>query len=157
VVDGPYILYACWGLKVMIDYNIPESTEQVEMTVFECGEIEVDMESFSREGYEIDKFYLDAACTQEVEQNVEAFAGVSLVYAGWRKIIKEVTLNFNTGDAPVKVIFWEDGTISEEINPVMDGFKFIGWYREGNLSGYPVDLKYEDLIDGETLYAGWTY
>ena len=65
------------------------------------------------------------------------------VVAKFTKVINEYTVTFIVGDKETKQIVKEGESISKPIDPVKDGYNFIGWYKEDSL--YTFGEVYEDI------------
>jgi len=65
------------------------------------------------------------------------------VVAKFTKVINEYTVTFIVGDEKNKQIVKEGESITKPIDPVKDGYNFIGWYQDGAL--YTFGEVYEDI------------
>ena len=146
-------LYAVWVDAREIDLYVEDLDEPLTYYVLADGRVIGELPS-SLYKYGIDKWFLDEARTSVLTPSYKALEGVTSVYVSLIQNIKEVTLNPATGDASYTVSISRDSGASITL-PVWDGYELIGWYRQRDYSGEPVELDFKSVTDGETYYAKW--
>ena len=101
----------------------------------------------TKEGYTFTGWYIDEACTQ-------LYTGTTVtsdivLYAGWQINTYTVTFNSKGGsEVGKKTVDWN--TVVDTVNPVREGYNFIGWYL-------PNGEKYtnQPIKSDTTLEAQW--
>ena len=91
-----------------------------------------------KEGYQFIGWYLGSE-----EYTFNNVTSNITVVAKFTKVINEYTVTFIVGDEETKQIVKEGESISKPIDPVKDGYNFLGWYQDGAL--YTFGEVYEDI------------
>ena len=91
-----------------------------------------------KEGYQFIGWYLGSE-----EYTFNNVTSNITVVAKFTKVINEYTVTFLVGDKETKLTIKEGESISKPIDPVKDGYNFIGWYKDGAL--YTFGEVYEDI------------
>ena len=91
-----------------------------------------------KEGYQFIGWYLGSE-----EYTFNNVTSNITVVAKFTKVINEYTVTFIVGEEETKQIVKEGESITKPIDPVKDGYNFIGWYQEDSL--YTFGEVYEDI------------
>ncbi len=139
-------LYAKWSL---IEYTVTFDSNggnDIENQKIPFNKNVVKPNNPIRDGYKFNGWYLNG---EEYDFTKEVTSDITLV-ANWEKeIVKYIITYVNQGIKEEKVV--EENTILEKPNdPVRDGYKFSGWY----LNGEEYDFTKEVTSD-ITLVANW--
>lgn len=135
----------------LADCASPEGTAYVTVKYFVDGQEESE-ESILRgpnataptnlenEGYHLDGWYTDDACTKKYDFDNDAITDNISLYAKW--IINSYTVTFKDGENTIKTITQDYGTpITPPENPTKTGYTFDGWDTE-----VPATMPAKDLI-----------
>ena len=112
-----------------------------------------DPATYEREGYEIENWYTDAACTNAYDFTKPVMGDVTL-YAKWQ--VKQVSVTFDDGiagntDAVETVDYGQ--AVAAPADPAREGYDFAGWYTDADCTA-PYDFN--TPVTGDlTLYAKW--
>jgi len=91
-----------------------------------------------KEGYQFIGWYLGSE-----EYTFNNVTSNITVVAKFTKVISEYTVTFIVGDEKTILTIKEGEKVSKPIDPVKDGYNFIGWYQEDAL--YTFGEVYEDI------------
>ena len=81
--------------------------------------------------------------------------GDKILYAKWTANMYTVTFETNGGSAIGDILYTYGIGFDELPIPVRDGYTFIGWYINGDLTGETMVSIAADDTGDFTLYAGW--
>lgn len=139
--------------------NIEEKKEKFKVTYIdlETGNIEygtytegtiVEPIVFTKEGYKISGWYTDMDFTQKYDFSVGIKEKITL-FCKWIKIYN---INYHLDDIKTETFTIEEKTVAPE-KPTKDGYVFIDWYKDENLTKlYTFGDYLEEDID---LYPKW--
>ncbi len=161
-VTGNITLYAGWNkesvvvppvtgdsYKVVFDANEGENAPE-EQTV-ESGERAVlPTEEPTREGYEFTGWYLDEDMEEEYNFFDEVEKDLTL-YAGWKEETIKITI---VVDEEEDITEEKDIEDLEDYVPEKEGFEFVGWYIDPELT-IKFDFEQDEVNESMTLYAKW--
>jgi uncharacterized repeat protein (TIGR02543 family) len=124
---------------------------QLEDVLYRKG---ADLPRPQKAGYEFLGWYTDADFSGEP---LTAAASDGTLYARWAKLFN-VTYELNGGvnDPENKAIISEADLPFTLAEPTREGYDFLGWYENADLSGSPVTML-ADLTGDITLYAKWEH
>lgn len=115
----------------------------------------------SREGHQFDGWSTASSGGEWVTKDSHPFTGDATIYAQWSSVVTPtewtVTYDLNYDGSPpgTQVRVSSGGTLTvPTLDPVRDGFRFTGWYRESSCKtawSFDTDTVTKDF----TLYAGW--
>ncbi len=111
----------------------------------------------TRDGYTFEGWYKEAELVNLWNFATDAVTANTTLYAKWEEIpaVKfTVTFESNGGTMIDPVVIGEGLVIPEPATPVKDGFVFVGWFKEvelTNLWDFDVDIVTANI----TLYAKW--
>ena len=97
-------------------------------------------------------WYLDGDFFTEFTFNDKVTGNITL-YAKWEAIKPVITFETNGGSEIESQTIAFDSNVKEPNSPVMDGYKFIGWYKDKELTE-KFDFT-NPIIANTTLYAKW--
>ena len=163
-ISSDTIIYAKWieeeegKYKVTFDLNGKAGTVP-EVQVVEKGKTASRPENDpSAEGFLFTGWYTEKECVNEFDFSTVITQSITL-YAGWNEV-KYFTVTFNmngmTGvsDVPQEQKVEEGGVIVKpEKNPSIEGFKFVGWYKEEdciNVFDFAMKISADTVV-----YAKW--
>ena len=161
-------LYAGWKeeekekQKFTIIFNVPEGECDPSSVEVEEGE-SVTLPEATRGGYEFTGWYGDEGLTEYIGAAGDAYTpdGGKTLYAGWKEEKKEkqkFTILFNVpeGECDPRSVEVEEGDTVTLPEAMREGYEFIGWYGDENLTEYIGAAGDAYAPDGgKTLYAGW--
>ena len=103
------------------------------------------------EGYVFKGWFFDAQLTRmALVFNLEED---TTVYAKWARI-NTVTFNSNGGTAVESVKVESGNVVDAPQAPTKEGFKFVGWYKEAELTN-KFNFETTEINNDITLYAKW--
>lgn len=116
------------------------------------GDIITEPEHPTKKYYKFAGWYIDKELTNKFifdkmpEENVT-------IYAKWDKYKTTITFNSNKGSSVNSITNYAGDKVNIPTNPIKEGYKFDGWYKEKELKNkYVFDVMPEKDI---TLYAKW--
>ena len=152
-VDQDTVLYIKFNKQptVTFDFNLEgaESTKET-VNLFDYA----DAPSYDREGYQIEGWYTDEACTKPYDFSQPVTSDLTL-YAKWEIKTFTVTFDGNADDVAdtTAEVKWNEA-VSEPAEPAREGYDFAGWYTdEACTTQYDFDAP---VTSDLTLYAKWT-
>ncbi len=160
-ITGNITLYAHWSenvgtYTVTFDSN---GGSMVTAQAVEKGNLAVQPENPSREGYVFDGWYTAASDGEKFDFNT-AITGDIILYAHWNVVelgtgTYRITFDTNDGSADVYQVQRQDAgeTVDKPNDPARDLYRFTGWYMEpAAVTEYNFDTP---VVSDLTLYAGW--
>ena len=150
--------------KVIFDYN-NATTTGIQSKVVEYGKEYGTLPVPTRLGYTFEGWYLENTYTTRVDNNsiVATTAPTHYLYAKWVEVqstpvVRYVTiaLNANGGTVSVASVQREAGSVYGNLpSASRNGYTFLGWYSDINLSNRVVSTTTLVSNCNHTLYAGW--
>lgn len=144
------------GQRYMVTYELNyDGAEAREMSVTE-GRNATQWRA-SRDGYELEGWYTDSACTQPYDFTQGVTADCTL-YAKWtvKKGFVELTFDYDyVGRVNKTVSVKSNKTIPEKAIPLKDvrlGMNFVGWYKDKEKT-QAWDMETDVITNDTTLYA----
>lgn len=144
------------GQRYMVTYELNyDGAEAREMTVAE-GKKALQWRA-SRDGYELEGWYTDSACTQPYDFT-QGITGDCTLYANWTVKKGNVELKFDydyIGRINKTVSVKSNQTIPEKTIPLVDdriGMEFVGWFKDKEKT-QRWDMETDVVTDNTTLYA----
>ena len=125
----------------------------------------------TRDGYALDGWYSDAACTQKASDGAfpaTFVEGTTAFYAKWNANEAKIVFQSNGGSQVDAIEGHTGDSIANRLMPTTakDGYTFAGWYDNAECAGVPVTSLPETMpagiAEGEgqpgvtTYYAKWT-
>lgn len=110
-----------------------------------------------KSGYTFIGWYTDSSCTHAWNFEIDRVTGSMTLYAGWEEELQteyRVTFRPNNGDDEYIVEVSENSLIPPQTSPTMEGYTFIGWYKDESCTipwNFDTDKVNFDII----LYGGW--
>ena len=165
-VDSNIVLYGGWEIyvpPVPPDCNItfkPNNGESDTTIIVLTGEFIPRPIAPTKDGYSFIGWYIDEACTMAWNFEVNRVTGHTVLYGGWelKTVVEEIkhTITFKpgNGDADTVTEVIDRELIPRPLLPVRDGYSFIGWYTDADLTSgwnFDTDVATSDM----TLYGGW--
>jgi len=106
----------------------------------------------TKEGYTFGDWYIDEELTTTYLFTTMPAADITL-YAKWLINGYTITLNSNDGSVEKTIVGDYSSIITTPVDPIREGYTFVGWYRDLNLStSYSFTTMPAENI---TLYAKW--
>lgn len=99
-------------------------------------------------------YYTDSGFEEKLPDYSLVLEGAT-VYCKVGKVVKEIYLEPNNGEAAYKVRIALDPAKSELTLPTYDGNVIEGFYTDPDFEGEPVELDFESVTDGTTYYVKW--
>ena len=135
------------------------STAVASQTIDE-GEKATEPEDPTLEGFVFAGWYKDEACSegQEFDFAAETITADITLYAKWEEAAAQYVVTFDTGEgtAVESQTIDEGGKATEPAEPTLDGYLFMGWYKDEACSdGQEFDFAAETISSNVTLYAKW--
>ncbi|MCR5250839.1 MAG: InlB B-repeat-containing protein [Lachnospiraceae bacterium] len=157
-VNGDLTLYAGWEAEGPVNYTVSfvmngHGDQVGPQEVAAGGHATEPDPAPAAEGYAFGGWYREAACTIAYDFGTAVTGNITL-YAKWTKYLT-VSFDLNGHGTEIgeqKILSGE--TVSKPNDPVADGYKFGGWYREAACTN-PF-LFNSPLTDDVTIYAKWT-
>ncbi len=106
-----------------------------------------------REGYTLDGWYKDQEYTQKFDFDTNLVTSSMVLYAKWTPIKPVIMFNSNGGSEIDSQTIAYNGTVEQPNEPTMDGYSFVGWYNDKELTeefDFTTNIK-----SNITLYAKW--
>ena len=146
------------GQRYMVTYELNyDGAEAREISVIE-GRKAIQWRTY-RDGYELEGWYTDRACTQPYDFT-QVITGDCTLYANWTVKKGYVTLTYDydyIGRVNKTVSIKSNQTIPEKAIPLTDdriGMVFEGWYKD-QAKTQKWDMKTDVITDNTTLYANY--
>lgn len=163
IIGAVSVLTACNDSNTKANYNVTYDLNyeggEKRIQSYQSGITAIDWKA-SRDGYNIQGWYLDAECSEKFDFNTKIKSDMTL-YAGWKEKpgITTVTFDFGYSGAANKVIEIEKGsTINKKYIPAKDrfGMALTGWYHDEALT-MPWNFESDTVEDATTLHAKFEY
>jgi len=149
-------LHAKWILEgYTITYNLDGGINNENNKVDYMYGDEFELLSPSKIGYKFIGWYTDSEFTTEIKKINVTDTGDIILYAKWEKEIYIITYNLDGGinneKNPVSYTYGDEIVL---LDPVRDGYKFVGWYTDSDFVN-SIDVINKDDVNDITLYANW--
>ena len=154
-------LYAKWEAVTTITYLVSfESnggTEVSTLTNIMANESINEPLAPTKTGYEFIGWFKETSLSNPWNFTTDLIVENTILYAKWEEVLLEtytVIFETNGGNLISSIEEIESGsTISKPSDPIKNGFDFIGWFIDNNLSS---EFHFETAITSNiTLYAKW--
>ena len=146
-------LYAKWTNENVIEYEMHGGINNEENpTTYASGEEKI-LKDPTKNGSTFDGWYLDNEYTQKIEKISSSMNGNITLHAKWKKTTYTISFNSNGGSLvnPIEAKYNEEITKPE--NPEKEGYEFINWYTDENLTN---EYEFNKMpAQNITLYAKW--
>lgn len=142
-----------------VTYNLNYDGAATRVQSYQAGTTAIDWEAL-REGYYINGWYTDEACTKEYSFDTKIDSDLTL-YAGWREKpgMATVTFDFGYSGAVDKVVEIEKGSkINKKHIPKKErfGMKLSGWYADENFER-EWNFETDEVTENTVLHAKFDY
>lgn len=110
-----------------------------------------------KNGYTFIGWYTDVSCTSAWNFEIDRVTCSMTLYAGWKEMLQTeylVTFQPNNGDSNRIVVVPENSLIPPQTSPTMEGYTFIGWYRDEACT-VPWNFDTDKVNSNIILYGGW--
>jgi uncharacterized repeat protein (TIGR02543 family) len=111
----------------------------------------------TKDGYTFEGWFKEAGFVNAWNFATDTVTGNTTLYAKWEEIPAvtfTVTFESNGGNAIDPVVIGEGLVITAPATPVKDGFVFVGWFKEVELTNL-WDFDVDTVTANITLYAKW--
>ena len=154
IVTDDITLYAKWEKKPTITFDYGYDSK-VETTKIDYGSTVDEPTPDIRDHYRFDGWYEDLDSDEEFDFTQPIYSD-TVLYAKWTRvvIVEFVTFDGDTQISPNPMEITYGTTLRElDIDPVRDGYEFVGWYVDSSLeNGFDIDTP---IKNDYTLYAKW--
>lgn len=154
IVTDDITLYAKWEKKPTITFDYGYDSK-VETTKIDYGSTVDEPTPDIRDHYRFDGWYEDLDSDEEFDFTQPIYSD-TVLYAKWTRvvIVEFVTFDGDTQISPNPMEITYGTTLRElDIDPVRDGYEFVGWYVDSLLeNGFDIDTP---IKNDYTLYAKW--
>lgn len=146
-------------VQYVVTFDAGAGTAVASQTIDE-GEKATEPEDPTLEGFVFAGWYKDEACSegQEFDFAAETITADITLYAKWEEAAAQYVVTFDTGEgtAVESQTIDEGGKATEPAEPTLDGYLFMGWYKDEACSdGQEFDFAAETISANVTLYAKW--
>lgn len=156
---GDLELVAKWGIgEYSITYNLNGGVLNDKIDKFLYNE-EVNLPTPIKDGYKFKGWYLTADFMGNPIVKIEKGTSKDIeLFASWidQNSVYDITYNLNGGilseDADLE---YYSGSVVTLPVPTKDGYLFLGWYENKELSDNPVESILENSTGDKTYYASW--
>ncbi len=159
---GTQYLYAKWEASTSTFHFESNTTDTVDDIVGVTDEAVTDrsMPVLTRSGYSFSGWFEEEDFSgYEVTELPELFpVDGQTYYASWTPNLSTLVFVTNGGEAIDNMYGGTDEVITDRTMPVpvREGYSFMGWYENEDLSGdVVIELPESYPIDGKTYYASW--
>ncbi|MFR9503955.1 MAG: InlB B-repeat-containing protein [Rikenellaceae bacterium] len=152
-ITSDITLYASWLVNTLTITFDSCGGSEVEPQTIDYNTTISEPEAPTKNGYSFVDWYSDALLTNLWSFTTKVTTDMTL-YAKWSA--NQYTITFETnGGTEIAPLYAEYGnTITMPDNPTKEGYSFVGWYNDADLSeAWDVNTK---IISNITLYAKWS-
>ncbi len=107
-----------------------------------------------KDGHTFAGWYKDDGLTTAWNFDTDVVTSAITLYAKWEVSVFEVMFDSQGGSSVAGFMVNKDGLISKPEDPVLEGFAFIGWYKEESCTNL-WDFENDKVTQNVTLYAKW--
>ena len=151
IVNKDITLYAKWEIKkYTITYNT-NGGNKIEPNMIEFGSNITNLPTPTKTGYTFEKWTLNK--TVQAPPTTMPAKNITLK-ANWKQNEYTITFNTNGGNEISQITENYNEEIEDTPVPIKNGYKFVGWYKDKNLTELYTFGKMP--AENITLYAKWS-